>query len=58
VACLGQLRLAPAGHVLGIDMTAALKTAEARGYDLRVASELLQAAEAGMIEAKVEETED
>jgi len=39
-------------------MTAALKTAEARGYDLRVASELLQAAEAGMIEAKVEETED
>jgi len=57
MASLGQLRLAPTGHVLGIDMTAALKTAEARGYDLRVVSELLQAAEAGMIEAKVEDTE-
>ena len=58
MACLGQLRLAPSGHVLGIDMTAAIKTAEVRGYDLRAVSELLQAAEAGLIEAKVEETED
>lgn len=58
VACLGQLRLALSGHVVGIDMNAALKIAEARGCDLCVVSELLQAAEAGMIEAKVEEMED
>lgn len=57
VASLGQLRLAPSGHVVGIDMNAALRIAEARGCDLVVVSELLQAAEAGMIEAKVEDTE-
>jgi hypothetical protein len=51
MACLGQLRLAPSGHVIGIGMTAAIKTAEARGYDLRVVSELLQAAENGLVEA-------
>ena len=28
------LRLAPSGHVIGIDMDAALKIATARGYDL------------------------
>jgi len=57
VASLGQLRLAPSGHVVGIDMNAALRIAEARGCDLVVVSELLQAAEAGMIEAKVEDAE-
>ncbi len=51
MACLGQLRLAPSGHVLGIDMTAALTIAEARGCDLGVVSELLQAAEAGLVES-------
>ena len=51
MACLGQLRLAPSGHVLGIDMTAALRVAEARGCDLAVASELLPAAESGLVEA-------
>ncbi|MDD9922335.1 MAG: hypothetical protein OXQ92_08685 [Boseongicola sp.] len=48
---MGQLRLAPSGHATGIDMTAALGIAEARGCDLAVASELLQAAETGLIEA-------
>ena len=57
MASFGQLRLAPTGHVLGIDMTAALEIAKARGCDVSVVSELLQAAEAGMIEAKVEDTE-
>ena len=42
--------MAPSGHVLGIDMSAALKIAEARGYDVAVVSELLQVAEAGMVE--------
>ena len=51
MACLGQLRLAPSGHVLGIDMSAALHIAEARCFEAGVVSELLGAAEAGMIEA-------
>jgi hypothetical protein len=51
MACLGQLRLAPSGHVVGIDMTAALHVAAARGVDLAVISELLQAAENGLVEA-------
>jgi hypothetical protein len=51
LACPGQLRLAPSGHPTGIDMHAALKIGAARAYDLAVLSELLPAAEAGLIEA-------
>jgi hypothetical protein len=51
LACQGQLRLAPSGHVVGIDMDAALRIAAARGCDLAVLSELLPAAEAGLVEA-------
>jgi hypothetical protein len=51
LACQGQLRLAPSGHVLGIDIDAALKIAAARVCDLAVLSELLPAAEAGLVEA-------
>jgi hypothetical protein len=51
LACQGQLRLAPSGYVIGIDMSAALRTAAARGCDLAVLSELLPAAEAGVVEA-------
>ena len=50
-ASLGQLRIVAAGRVVGIDMTAALGIARARGYDESVISGLLQAAEAGLIEA-------
>ena len=50
-ASLGQIRIAPSGQVLGIDMKAALRIAQARGFDEAVISELLQAAEAGLIEA-------
>jgi hypothetical protein len=50
LACQGQLRVAPSGHVLGIDMDAALKIGTARGSDLDVLSELLPAAEAGLVE--------
>jgi hypothetical protein len=50
LACQGQLRLAPTGHVIAIDMNVALSLAAGRGYDLAVLSELLPAAEAGMIE--------
>jgi hypothetical protein len=34
LACLGQLRLAPSGHMVGIDMDAALGLAAARGHNL------------------------
>ena len=51
LACQGQLRLAPSGHVIGIDMNAALRVGAARGCDLAVLSELLPAAEAGLVEA-------
>ena len=50
-ACLGQLRFAPSGHVAGIDTNAALKIAEVRGFETGIVSELLSAAENGLIEA-------
>jgi hypothetical protein len=40
LASQGQLRLAPSGHVVGMDMDAALTLAAARGHDLAVLSEL------------------
>ena len=51
LACQGQLRLAPSGHVVGIDLDTALRLGAARGCDLAVLSELLPAAEAGLVEA-------
>ena len=51
LACQGQLRLAPSGHVIGIDTAAALGFAAARGCDLAVLSELLPVAEAGLVKA-------
>ena len=51
LACQGQLRLAPSGQVIGIDMDAALQLGAACGYGLAVLCELLPAAEAGLIEA-------
>jgi hypothetical protein len=51
LASQGQLRLAPSGHLIGIDMDAALTLATARGHDLAVLSELLPAAEFGLIDA-------
>ena len=51
LACQGQLRLAPSGRVIGIDLDAALRIGAARGYDITVLSELLPAAEEGLVEA-------
>jgi hypothetical protein len=51
LACQGQLRLAPRGHAVGIDMSAALRIGAARGCEVAVLSELLPAAEAGFVEA-------
>jgi hypothetical protein len=51
LACQGQLRLTPSGHVIGIEMGVPLELAAARGCDLGVLSELLPVAEAGLVEA-------
>jgi hypothetical protein len=51
LACQGELRLAPSGRVVGIEMSTALRLSAIRGYDLAVLSELLPAAEAGLVEA-------
>jgi hypothetical protein len=50
-ACQGHLRLAPSGHVVGIDIDVALSLASAQGCDLAVLSQLLPAAEAGLVDA-------
>jgi hypothetical protein len=51
LACQRQLRLTPSGHVVGIDMSTALRLGAARGFNLEVLSELLPAADAGLVEA-------
>jgi hypothetical protein len=51
LACQGQLRSGSSGHVVGVDMYAALRIAAVRGCDLVALSELLPAAEAGLVEA-------
>ena len=51
LACQGQLRLAPSARVIGIDMDAALGIGAACGSGLAVLSELLPAAEAGLVQA-------
>tara|TARA_R100001143_G_scaffold63455_1_gene70598 strand:+ start:1030 stop:1188 length:159 start_codon:yes stop_codon:yes gene_type:complete len=45
------MRVTTSGHVLGIDLGVALQIAKARGADLLIMSELLQAAEPGLVEA-------
>ena len=51
LACQGQIRLAPSGQVIGINMDAVLHLGAARGCDIVVMTELLPAAEAGLVEA-------
>ena len=46
----GQLRFAPGGAVVGLDMAVALKIAEALGYDIAAVADLLPEAEAGLLE--------
>lgn len=58
MASLGQFRLAPSGHVLGIDMATALTIATIRGYDAATVSELLQEAEAVIVTLLNERPED
>jgi len=44
-----QLRIAGTGHIVGLDLTAALAVAQARGADGYRLSHLLPAIEAGLI---------
>lgn len=46
----GQLRFAPGGAVVGLDMAVALKIAESLGYDTAAVADLLPEAEAGLLE--------
>jgi hypothetical protein len=50
LACQGQLRLAPAG-TRSCEISTALTLGAARGHDVAVRSELMPAAEAGLVEA-------
>ena len=47
-AAAGSLVIAPSGHVVGLDLGAALSLAAARGYDL--AAPLLPTAAAGLVD--------
>ncbi|MCB9990680.1 MAG: hypothetical protein H6867_04795 [Rhodospirillales bacterium] len=58
MASLGQFRLAPSGHVLGIDMATALTIATIRGYDVASVSLLLQEAEAVIVPLMNERPEE
>lgn len=49
--CAGQFRIAPSGHVLGLDLGAAFAVGTALGCDVRWLAEFLPEVEAGMIGA-------
>ncbi|WP_085442246.1 DUF7697 family protein [Magnetofaba australis] len=51
LACQSQLRVAPSGQVLGLDMSVALQMADAMGLERGAAAELLPWAEVGLREA-------
>jgi len=48
--CAGQLRIAPSGHVLGLDLAVAFALGAALGCDARWLAEFLPEIEAGMVE--------
>lgn len=58
MASLGQLRVSPSGRIVGIELAAAFAVAQARGYDLATVSELLQEAEAILVQSLNEKSED
>jgi hypothetical protein len=49
--CTGQLRIAPGGLVLGLDLGAVLAVGMALGHDPAALAELLPAGEAGLVRA-------
>ena len=46
----GQIRFAPGGAMIGIDLGPALTLAETLGYDVAAVADLLPDAEAGLLE--------
>ncbi len=45
MASMGQFKISPTGHVLGLDFQICFEIAKARQYDLKTVSEILQDAE-------------
>ncbi len=58
MASMGQFRMAPSGHILGLDMATALTIATIRGYNAATVSELLQEAEVVIVSLMNERPED
>jgi hypothetical protein len=56
--CASQLRLAPSGAVLGLDLDTCLHLAEASGLDTHAIALLLPACEAGLLEGLRTQTPD
>jgi hypothetical protein len=56
--CAGQLRLAPDGMVLGLDLATCLHLAEASGLDTHAIALLLPACEAGLLQGLRDRTSE
>lgn len=50
-SCITQMRVSPAGKIMGFDMPAALEIAKARGFDIEIVTELLTEAERGILQS-------
>lgn len=57
MASQGQVRLAPSGHVIGVDLNVTSQIAAAKGYDIAVLAELLPVAETGMVDGLASATQ-
>jgi hypothetical protein len=56
--CAGQLRLAPNGSVLGLDVAACLQIAQASGLDTHTIALLLPACETGLLQGLRDRTSE
>lgn len=50
-ASITQMRISPAGKILGLNMDSALAMAKARNFDLEIVSEFLTEAERGILQS-------
>lgn len=58
MACQRQVRIGGDGRVLGLDFSAVIMAAEAKGYDVAAVVDLLPAIEAGLLTALYRDDED
>jgi hypothetical protein len=56
--CASQLRIAPNGSVLGLDLAVCLRLAEASGVDTHAIALLLPACEAGVVQGLRDRTSE